>query len=130
MARLTAHQVNELAGHFLAVAQAIGDYRYQNFDTLTKAQNRRLRESHKRVLDYSDAMYTRSAILVMENTQSALTQVAELAEQIMGSYTALQNVHKAIDIASSTVTLGASIFSKNPQAILNSIEKLRQTIKA
>ena len=38
MAQLTSQQVNQLADYFLAIAQAVGDYRYQNFDNLSKLQ--------------------------------------------------------------------------------------------
>ena len=50
MGKLTSKQVNELANNFLALAQTLGDYRYKNFASLTKTQNKKLREAHKRTL--------------------------------------------------------------------------------
>lgn len=127
MATLTAKQVNELANNFLALAQSIGDYRYQNFDNLTKPQNQKLREAHRRILDYSDHLFTLSATLVMEDVQASLTSIGEITEQINSTYKTLQNVQKAINVAASVVTLGASILSKNPQAIVDSIGGLIET---
>ena len=75
MGKLTSKQVNELANNFLALAQSIGDYRYKNYDSLTKAQNKKLRESHKRTLDYSDDLYTLSATLVMDEAKSSLSKL-------------------------------------------------------
>jgi len=127
MATLTAKQVNELANKFLALAQSIGDYRYANYDNLTKSQNQKLRESHRRILDYSDHLFTLSATLVMQDVESSLASIGEITDQINYTYKSLQNVQKAINVASSVVTLGASIISKNPQAIADSIGDLVDT---
>jgi hypothetical protein len=130
MAKLTAQQANELANNFLAVAQAIGDYRYRNFDTLTKQQNQKIRDLHWSILNYADDLYTLSATLVMNNVQTSLTSIGAVTTQIHTTYKTLQNVQKAINVAASVVTLGASILSKNPQAIADSISGLVDTWNA
>ena len=127
MARLTSKQINELANMFLALAQAIGDYRMNNFDTLTKAQNRKLRESHRRILNYSDDLYTISATLVMTDVEDSLARIASITEKITSTYKSLQKVQKAINVAAGVVTVGASIFSKSPLAILDALGKLEKT---
>ena len=129
MAKLTSKQVNELANYFLALAQSIGDYRYKNYDSLTDTQNKKLRESHKRTLDYSDDLYTLSATLVMDDIDNSLILLESITKKIMKSYKSLEDVQKAINIATSVVTLGASIFSLNPQAIIDSMGKLKELIE-
>ncbi|MBS9461905.1 hypothetical protein KIM67_05740 [Flagellimonas sp. 389] len=124
MARLNSKQTNELAKIFLAYAQAIGDYRYKNYASLTRAQNKRLREYHKRTLDYSDDLFTMSAKLVMNDAEEALSKLTAITEQMEKSYASLINVQKAIGIATAIVTLGASVFSLNPQAISEAIGSL------
>ncbi len=128
MARLTSKQVNTLANQFLALAQSIGDYRYTNYDTLTKVQNRKLREAHKRTLDHSDALYTVSATLVMKDVEETLAEIESITLQINSTYKTLENVQKVINIATGVVTLGASIFSLNPQAIITALGKLKNAI--
>jgi len=130
MAKLTAKQANELANNFLALAQSIGDYRYTNYDNLSKIQNQNLRESHRRILDYSDHLFTLSATLVLEDVQTSLTSIGAVTSEIKATYKTLQNVQKAINVAASVVTLGASILSKNPQAIADSIGGLVDTWNA
>ena len=130
MAKLTSKQVNELANNFLALAQSIGDYRYKNYDSLTEAQNKDLRELHRRILDYSDDLYTISASLVMDDIDNSLTVLDSITKKIRKSYKSLENVQKAINIASNVVTLGASIFSLNPQAIVDSMGNLKKSIEA
>jgi hypothetical protein len=127
MAKLTAHHANELANNFLALAQSIGDYRYQNFDTLSKSQNQKIRDLHWSILNYADDLYTLSATLVMNDVQNSLASIGAVTTQIKATYKTLQNVQKAINVAASVVTLGASILSKNPQAIAESIGGLVDT---
>jgi len=127
MAKLTAQQANELANNFLALAQAIGDYRYQNFDNLSKTQNQKIRDLHWSILNYADDLYTLSATLVMDDVQASLASISSVTSQIKATYKTLQNVQKAINVAATVVTLGASILSKNPQAIADSIGGLVDT---
>lgn len=127
MAKLTAQQANELANNFLALAQAIGDYRYQNFDNLSKPQNQKIRDLHWSILNYADDLYTLSATLVMDDVQASLASISSVTSQIKATYKTLQNVQKAINVAATVVTLGASILSKNPQAIADSIGGLVDT---
>ncbi len=124
MAILTVKEANELANNFLALAQAIGDYRYQNFNILTKQQNQKMRDLHWSILNYADDLYTLSASLVIIDVKTSLTSISTITLKIQKTYKTLQNVQKAINVAVSVVTLGASILSKNPLAIADSISGL------
>ena len=130
MAKLTSKQVNELANQFLVLAQTMGDYRILNYDDLTKLQNKKLRETHKKTLEYSDDLFTMSATFVMDNVTKSLETLDSITTKINKSYKALQDVQKAINISTNIVTLGASIFTFNPQAIVDSLGNLKDSIKA
>ena len=129
MAKLTSKQGYELANNFLALAQLIGDYRIKNYNSLTKNQNIKLRQLHKRTLDYSDDLYTMSATLIMDDAEKSLSKLDSITKKIKKSYKSLKDVQKVIDIATRVVTLGASIFSLNPQAIIDSIGNLKEVIE-
>ncbi|MDY7394851.1 hypothetical protein UMM65_06330 [Aureibaculum sp. 2210JD6-5] len=129
MGKLTSKQVHELANNFLALAQSIGDYRYKNYEVLTEEENKILRETHKRTLDYSDDLYTVSATLVIDNVKSSLAELDAITENIRMSYQSLEDVQKAIDIATNVITLGASIFSLNPQAISDAMGSLKDAVE-
>ena len=129
MRKLTSKQINTLANNFLALAQSLGDYRYKNFDSLTKIQNKKLRESHKRTLDYSDDLYTMSATLVMSDAENLLSKLDTITKKIKKTYKSIEDIQKVIDIATSVVTLGASIFSLNPQAIIDSLGNLKEAVE-
>jgi len=44
MANLTAEQVNKLADNFSAMAQAVGEYRYKNYENLSESQNQQIKD--------------------------------------------------------------------------------------
>ncbi|WP_075341442.1 hypothetical protein [Tenacibaculum agarivorans] len=129
MGKLTSKQVNELANNFLALAQSLGDYRYKNFNSLTELQNKKLRESHKRTLDYSDDLYTLSATLVMNDAEESLAAIHKITKKIKKTYKSIDNVQNIINIATGVVTLGASIFSLNPQAIIDAFGNLKKAVE-
>ena len=124
MAALTSKQLTELANDFLGMAQAVGDYRYQNVNTLTRSQNKQLSDLHWNILNYADDLFTASAIFVMDDAQDALGKIKTISVEMTVTYKQLTKVQKAIDVASAAATLGAAIFSKNPIAIVGSISGL------
>ena len=124
MASLTAKQLTELANDFLGMAQAVGDYRYQHYTTITKTQNKQLSDLHWNLLNYADDLFTQSAIFVMEDAEDALAKIKSISQDMTVTYKQLAKVQKAIDVASAATTLGAAIFSKNPIAIIGAIDGL------
>ncbi|MBE7169431.1 MAG: hypothetical protein INR73_02510 [Williamsia sp.] len=127
MSTLDARQLNELANSFLAFAQAVGDYRYEN--TLTPAENRELSDLQWTLLNYSDDLFTTSAVLVMNDVADSLATIDEITKDINKTYRKLRNIQKAINVAGAAVTLGAALFSKNPQAVGKAIGGLVKTWK-
>lgn len=123
MAQLTAEQVAQLANDFLAIAQAVGEYRLSNHDTLTEQQNQQIRNLHWTILNYADDLFTQSAILVFNNVQDSLGKIHQLTTELKESYHELKNVQKAITVATAATTLGAAIMSKNPAAVASAIKE-------
>ena len=67
MAKLTAQQANILANNFLGLAQAIGDYRYENWATLSKGDNQKLGTLQRAILNYGEDVLALSTVLVMND---------------------------------------------------------------
>lgn len=126
MANLTAKQVNQLANDFLGLAQAVGDYRYKNFKQLSTAESQKIADLQWSILNYSEDLFAASAILVMDDAEHSLAAINGITESITETINALKSVQKVITIAASIVTLGASILSKNPQAIADAFDKLSE----
>ena len=130
MARLTSQQANELANNFSVIGQAVLDYMIQNYDNLSKLQYQKFRDLHRAILNYSDDLYALSAIVIIDDIQTALLTIGNVTAEIKDTYKTLQNIQKAIDVSVSVVNLGAALFSKNPQAVADSISRLVATWKS
>ena len=124
MGQLTSGQVNELADYFLAMAQALGDYRQQNIDHLLGPNNQEIKELQAAIRKYADDLYTLSASLVLDDVQESLAAIGEITNQIKSTYAELKDVQKAINIASSVINLGKAILEKNPKMIGQILEDL------
>jgi len=124
MAKLTAKQLTELGDGFLLFAQAVGNYRYSNSTKLTKAQNQQIRDFHWTLLNYADDLYTTSATIIIDDVSTSLDTLRLVTEQINDTYQTLTKIQKAIDVAAAGITLGAALFSKDPQVIAKAISGL------
>ena len=130
MEHLTSEQVNQLAGHFLSMAQSIEEFRSQNFTNLSPAQNKDIKDFHTIILDCADNLYTLSATLVLEDVAASLAKIGEVTNRMKTLVTTLKNVQKAIDIAASVVTLSKSILAGNLPAIGTSLAGLDQAVRS
>ena len=124
MGKLTSEQVNELADYFLAMAQALGDYRQQNFDHLLEPKNQEIKDLQAAIRKYADDLYTLSASLVLDDVQGSLATIGDITNQIKSTYAELKDVQKAINIANSVINLVKAIIEKNPKMIGQILEDL------
>ena len=121
MAKLTSQQANELANNFLGLAQAIGDFRYNNWFSLSKSENQMLGSLQWSILNSGEDILALSTILVMDDVQASLDKINNITTQIKSNIHALKDIQKGIDIAAAIVTLGASVISRNIQSINDAI---------
>ena len=130
MGKLTAQQVNELANHFLEMAEALETYREQNFAAISGRHNKEIKDLHHLILQFGDDYYTLSAILVLDDVHSSLTLIRELKIKMQNTFQTLQDVQKAINIAGSVVTLGNAIVNIDLKAIAEALINLKNTISS
>jgi len=130
MEQLTSEQVNQLAGHFLSMAQSIEEFRSQNFVNLSPDQNQNIKDFHSIILDCADRLYTLSASLVLEDVDASLAKIGEVTNRMNTTVSALKNVQKAIDIAASVVALSKAILAANLQDIGTSLAGLDQAVRS
>jgi len=124
MARLTSKQANELAGNFLGLAQAIGDFRFSNWKELPKEDNQRLGSLQWSILNYGEDILAFSTILVMDEVKVSLEKIRDISKEIKENINSIKNIQKGINIAAAIVTLGAAIISKNARSVTDAIDCL------
>ena len=124
---LTSEQLTLLGHSYLACAQAVGNFRYTK--KLSKEINNRLSDLQWTLLNYSDDFYSASATILMDDVKKSLTIINQVTKNINAGYHRIRNVQKAIDIATSAVTLAAALFSRNLIAIEDALSNLAQEWK-
>lgn len=122
MAKLTAQQASSLANNFLGLAQSIGDFRYDNWTTLSKSDNQKLGALQRSILNYGEDVLALSTVLVMNDVADSLTRVNDITAQIKSTIQKLKNIQKVINVATAIVSFGAAIITKDPQAINTSLD--------
>lgn len=124
MAQLTPQQANILANDFLALSQAVGQYRYMYNNVLHQPDKQMLSDIHWSLLNYANDLFTFSAVIVLGDVQNELASIASITQRMANNYKKIKNVQKAIEIASVLVNLGGALMSGNPIAIINTVAQI------
>jgi hypothetical protein len=128
MAKLTSQQATGLANNFLGLAKVIGDFRYKNWNKLTKSEKNKLAAFKSQILKSGEDILAISTNLVMDDVQTSLEEINSLSSQIKGTVENLKNIQKGINIAASIVILGSSLISRNPKSIIDAIIGITDTL--
>lgn len=124
MANLTSGQAKNLADNLLRMTNALGNYRYENFEVLSEDENSRIRELHLKQLNYITELYTQAAVLVMDEVETSLLQIERITIETQALYKKLDAVQEVIDRATSVLTLATAIIKMDPQGITSSIDSM------
>lgn len=124
MGKLTAEQVKQLADDFMVMANDLGDYRYENFDNLSEEENQRLKELHLETLSHTTDLYTKAAVLVLDEVETSLDQINTITEETQRLYKGLTGVQNVLNRATSVLTLASAIIGLDPKGITSSIKDL------
>jgi hypothetical protein len=127
MAKLSSQQAHELAGNFLALALAVGDFRYANWGSLPKPDDRKLADLQWSILNAGEDMLASSATLVMEDVKDSLKRIKSITGQISDTIKSLKDVQKVIDVAAAIVNLGNDVLARNTKGILVGIGALEKS---
>ena len=123
MSILSSKQANDLANHFLGLAQAIGDFRYQHWKKLTHSQNQRLGKIQWSILQEGEDILAISTTLIMDEVGESLKQIEQITMKVRTNLKSLKDIKKGIRIAALIVDLGTAILSKDTRVIGKAIEK-------
>lgn len=124
MAKLTSAQANALANDFLGLAQAIGDFRYDNWNEMSKPQNQQLGKLQWSILNYGEDILALSTVLVMDDVKASLDQINDITLEIRSTIQKLKNIQKVINVAAAIITFGGAIISKEPSSIKSGLQGL------
>jgi hypothetical protein len=124
MANLTSKQANRLAEEFYLLALSIGDFRYENWDTLSLEENKKLSGIQAEILRTGEDILALSTTLVMDEVGETLEKITSITSDIKGTISSLRAIQKGMDTAAAILALGSSILRRDPGAIGNSLKGL------
>ena len=127
MGKLTKNQMTQLGDNYLRYAQAIGNYRINNYARMTKLMRTRSREYYNSLNDYSNSFYLAGTNLIINEAEASINQMKEVAQDLDKAITNVEKVHTVVKTIGAAVQLGAAIISKQPIVIADS---LKQFVKA
>ncbi|MET0298949.1 MAG: hypothetical protein ABW036_04280 [Flavitalea sp.] len=129
MAKLTAAQAAELSKSFLGLAQTLGNYRFTNWDKLSKEENQSIADQQWSVLDAGENMTAMATTLLINEADTTIRQIRDVATTINEAVAKIKKVHKVIYIGTAVIQLAAVILVKQPLAIPGAINDLIKAVK-
>jgi hypothetical protein len=122
--KLTANQARDLAQSFRSVSVSLGDYRFANWDSLTKAQRDAIEDAEWTLLNYSSDFVTQAVGLTLDDTKASLKNIQDTTTKAKKAVETIKTIKKVIVIAGAVIKLGAAIVSENPGVIAAAIGDL------
>jgi len=121
---ITRDDASAIADQLVELAEQISDFRFKNFSTLSTEDSANLRLFVSSIRRNASDM---TALIVgkkIENLQNNLEVVAKATNEAEKAITKIEEIKKAIDIATAIVRLGAAVITLNPAAILEAANNL------
>lgn len=129
MGKLTKNQLTQLGDSYLRYAQAIGNYRIQNYGRMSKLMRTRSREYYNSLNDYSNSFYVASTNYIIDEAKASIEQMKDVAQHLDKALAKVKKVHTVVKTIGAAVQLGADIISKQPTAIAASLQDFVKAYK-
>lgn len=129
MGKLTKNQLTQLGDSYLRYAQAIGNYRIQNYGRMTKLMRTRSREYYNSLNDYSNSFYVAGTNYIIDDAKASIENMKEVAQGLDEAIAKVKKVHTVVKTIGAAVELGAAIISKQPTEIAASLEDFVKAYK-
>ena len=126
--KITSEQARDLAQQFHDASTAVGDFRFDHWDELTKSERERLKDAQLTLLNYSTHFITELVGVILDDVQGDLQSLQKVTAKAENALTTIAEVKKAIAVTASLVKLGAAIASENPSAIAGALQETADVV--
>ena len=114
---MTAEQSRAIARSYSELASALSDYRFGHWKQLTRAERTEIESHEWTLLTYSSNMAGQAVRLAVADVDDAVAGITRAARRLATAAKKIASVRRAIEIATSGVTLGGAIASGHGLAI-------------
>lgn len=117
MGTISLEDTREIAKSFRVLSSDLGDYRFSNWDNLTKEERARIESMEFTLLNYSSDMTAVAIEIATDDVQQYVSQIKQATNKLDGVLNRIEKTRKVISVATKAITLAASIGTGNLSAI-------------
>lgn len=128
--KLNAEQARDMAKTFRCVSVALGEFRFANWDTLTKGQRDILEDREWTLLNYSSDFITQAVGLVLNDVEGSLKNIQDATAKAKEVVEKIKTIKKVIMISGAVIKLAAAIASENPGAVASAAGEIFTAVSA
>jgi len=129
METLNSQQLIEIAKQLKVIARSINDFQIDNWNNLTTEQFNHLNKTERHILLTVQDLIARSVTVLAENSEDLISMIKEATDKVETSLKQIENINKAIEIATASVFIASAIISQNPSAISLSLQGLAEALE-
>lgn len=126
---LDAGQAQELAQEFHDLAVAIGQFRLDNVATLTPEQQSQLLNLQLQCVQFSNHFIAMGLFAAQADLAATLAVIKQQTTVAANAIETINDINKALQIATAAAVLGASIASLNPSAVATGVQGLVSAVQ-
>lgn len=123
MTRLTTEQSRELAEHFYRLSKELGDYRFANWEALSRSDRLSLEALEWSLLNASSDFTAGAVEVALAEAAPVMKEVARATKTMKSAIKRAKGIKKVLGIAAAAVTLAAAIVSGSPSAIAGALDR-------
>ena len=128
---LTANDLLNLAASTREAANTLADYLYGNWnDPTVVPEQARLQSLHQTLITASGDLITHAVDVTLDDGDGALNQIQASIADAQQALNKINDVKKAIGIATALISLAAAIPTGNAGTIISSIQAVRVAANA
>lgn len=117
MPTLNATDARAIAKLYYDLAVALSDYRFEQWNSLTKAQRGEIESHEWTLLTYSSNMTTHAINITTADLDGAVRSIMKATRRLVAAARKIDDVKGALAVAAKAVALGGAIASGNAVAI-------------
>ena len=130
MDKLSADEAFELGNQFRDAAVTLGDWRFKNRASLSKAQWDELDEREITLLNAASSIYASAVSLVLKDSRAPVARLQSSVESAKSAIQHIASFKQVLDLASALVLLAGAISSGNAASIPAGIVALEDAAEA
>ncbi len=121
---ISSDQAFDLARRLRSASVALGDYRFEQWEDLTKKRRERIEGLEWDLMLEAMKVTTAAVGLALDEADTSLTQVREATAKAKAAIKTLDDVRKVVAVATALVGLAAAVAAKDPGAVAKNVKKV------